>query len=153
MKIGVESVLREGQLSLCKQTVHPVWFVSLVIHSLLKNKTKKQIRFEFLAPPPPNIFFYITHMLLRIYQSLKFCQNVAERNLFYLKCLYSSTSSFYYKVKVAFESRENATVSFATLCSAVCMNDVMNKADMRGKSIKHVMGQPLVCSLVKSEAR
>ena len=37
MKIGVGSPLREGHLSYCKETAHPVWLASLVIHTLLKE--------------------------------------------------------------------------------------------------------------------
>ena len=41
-----------------------------------------------------------------------------------------------------FESRENTTVSAAFLCKAVCISDVINKADMCGKSIAYVTSQP-----------
>ena len=61
--------LREGQMSLSKQTAHAVWPARFVIYSLLKKIFSNSNFLNFLNPPPPtppSIFFYITHMLLRV---------------------------------------------------------------------------------------
>ena len=46
-----------------------------------------------------------------------------------------------------FESRKNTTVSAAILCPEVCINDVMNKAGMRGKSIIYVTASQALSAL------
>ena len=66
---------------------HPVWLASLVTYSLLK-KEQHIFKFEFFKFPPVSFFLYYSYVA----PHSSIFQNVAERNLFDLKCQYFWTN-------------------------------------------------------------
>jgi len=65
----------------------PVWSYTLNLHNNIFSNSNFSNSLQYLF-----LYYIITHILVCIHQSFKICQNVAERNLFYLKRLCSSTA-------------------------------------------------------------